>query len=620
MRIWASVLHWGKPEDTWAAVASLRASERPPDGILVIDNAAEKALDPLRAREAGVELHRECANLGFAGGHNRAIVHALDRGADAVLLLNNDATLAPRALGFLERALEEDPSIGILAPCVRDASPPHRIQSAGIRLHIGSGRMRLRHHGREALPPGPEIEDVDAVSGAAILVTRAAIERVGLLRPEYFAYFEEVDWCLRARAAGLRVALHRGAEARHRARAVRGGEGAARTAYYATRNHIRCLDRNAPRGPVQRAIRAAGVAALNLLFALRGPERGALLAAVREGIRDARRRVFGPHPDHPGARFAPPLPEGSAPRVAAVVLAWNRLSDTLKCLESLAAAKTPGLEVILVDNASREPVASAVRERFPNVRVIVNAENLGYAGGNNVGLRHALALEADYVFVLNNDAVVAPDAIDELVRLLEHDTAVAAVGARVMQYEVPDRMYGAVGTLAYNPRLIHLEGLHADDLEPFSRPRDGDFIPGCSILFRRAALEHVGLFDERFFAYHEDVDWCTRAWEAGWRVSYLPTAVVRHRGAIYYGTSPVADYRYYFYGRNAVLYARKHATPRQTAKLLSTSMVWLGGSIVRRMLRGENPRMVLRTARLILTGMCDGWRGEGPRLHLIGLR
>ncbi|MDP3938054.1 MAG: glycosyltransferase family 2 protein, partial [Deltaproteobacteria bacterium] len=264
-------------------------------------------------------------------------------------------------------------------------------------------------------------------------------------------------------------------------------------------------------------------------------------------------------------------------------------------------------------------VAAKARERFPGIHVIENETNRGYAGGNNVGLLHALGLGVDYVLVLNNDAIVEPDAIDELVQLAESDPEVGAVGARVMQYEARDRMYGAVGTLIYMPQLIRLEGLHADDLDPFSSPRDGDFIPGCSILFRAAVLRHVGLFDERFFAYHEDVDWCSRAWEAGWRCSYLPSSVVQHRGAIYYGTSPVADYRYYFYGRNAVLYARKHARPAQMAKLLATSGAYLAASAVRRMIRGEPPRLVLRTAGLIARGMADGWRGEKLRLAEIGL-
>ncbi|MDP3939707.1 MAG: glycosyltransferase family 2 protein, partial [Deltaproteobacteria bacterium] len=368
MKIWASILHWGAAADTWAAIASLREQTRPPEGIVVIDNASEEPLDQGRAGEAGVLLERQGANLGFAGGQNRGMTLALARGAEAVLLLNNDATLDRACLERLEACLVAQPGIGLVGPVIRSASPPHRIESAGIRFNLRTGRMRLRHHGRPRLPalPGPaghaDLEDVDALSGAALLATAALIRRVGLLRPEYFCYFEEVDWCLRARAAGLRVALLRGAEARHRAKGSRAAGSAtagraALTSYYGARNHLRCLQRNAPMRGAAGAGRRLAVTLFNYLRALRGPDRRARMTAVREGLRDSRRRVFGARPDHPGARPAPPLAEGARrPRVAAVVLAWNRLDDTLECIESLRACRTAGLEIILVDNASRDPV------------------------------------------------------------------------------------------------------------------------------------------------------------------------------------------------------------------------------------------------------------------------
>lgn len=626
MKIWASVLHWGSNEDTWRAIASLRAQSRPPDGIVVIDNASEEPFDKQRTDASGLLIEREPANLGFAAGQNRGMTLALARGAEAVLLLNNDATLQPASLARLEACLAARPDVGLLGPVIRSADPPHLIESAGIRLNQATGRMRLCHHGRTSLPPGAAVEQVDALSGAALLATAAHIRRVGLLRPEYFCYFEEVDWCLRARAAGLGVVLIRDAEARHRVGSAWEGKPTAKRGtdlktYYATRNHLRCLSRNAPLSGLRGEARRRYVGLLNLLFALRGPERTRRLAAVRQGIRDAGLRVFGPHPDHPGALpIAPPLADARQPRVAAVVLAWNRLDDTIECIESLKACDTPDLDIILVDNASRDPVAATVRERFEGVHVLENETNLGYAGGNNVGIRYALALGADYVFVLNNDAIVTPDAIDQLVSLAESDAEVGAAGARVMQYEVRDRMYGAVGTLVYLPALIRLEGLHRSDLDLFRATRDGDFIPGCSILFRAEALRRVGLFDERFFAYHEDVDWCARAWSAGWRSCYLPSSVIHHRGAIYQGASPVADYRYYFYGRNAVLFARKHARRGQMAFLLFTSAIYLAGSVVKRMARREPAAQVLRTAGLVLRGMRDGWRGERLRLSEIGLR
>ena len=149
--------------------------------------------------------------------------------------------------------------------------------------------------------------------------------------------------------------------------------------------------------------------------------------------------------------------------------------------------------------------------------------------------------------------------------------------------------------------------------------RDVEFVAGSSVLFRTEALRQVGFFDERFFAYHEDVDWCTRARETGLRVTYAPDAVVYHRHAPGVGTPRAHPHLYYFYGRNAILYARKHATRGQWAKLLSLSVVWLLGSIPRRILRGEPPGVVLRTAGFILLGMADGLRNRGPRLKRIGL-
>jgi GT2 family glycosyltransferase len=621
VNIWASVLHWGHAEDTWAAIDSLIASTRPPDGIVVIDNAADQLLDPRRASGAGVILRREPANLGFAAGQNRGVATALERGAEAVLLLNNDAAVAPTALEQLAGCLSEHPGIGILGPCIRGASPPHLIESAGISLNLNTGRMRLRFHGRSSLPAGPEVEEVDAVSGAALLATRALIDRVGYLRPEYFCYFEEVDWCLRARAAGFRIALRRGAEARHHGRANTRGKGAAMAAYYGTRNHLRCLSRNAPRGPFRGRVRTGHVALLNMVHALRGPQRRARFAASMEGVRDAKLRVFGPRSDHPGARFPPPLPQGAPPpRVAVVVLAWNRPEETMECLKSLASCKTRQLEIILVDNGSRETVVPAAKEKFQAIHVIQNKENLGYAGGNNVGLRYALSLGADYALVLNNDAVVAPEAIDEMVRMVESDPDIGAVGARVMQYEFTDRIYATSGTVTYLPPLIRLHGLHSKDLKSFTLPRDGDFVPGCSVLLRRKTLEHVGLFDERFFAYHEDVDWCTRAWSDNWRVSYLPSSVVYHRGAFYDRHWPLPDYSYYLYGRNSLIYARKHARRWQMVKILSLSLIYLPASVARRVAQGKSPGKAFRTAGLILLGMFDGWRGRDARLARIGLR
>ncbi len=309
----------------------------------------------------------------------------------------------------------------------------------------------------------------------------------------------------------------------------------------------------------------------------------------------------------------------SAPPVTVLVLAWGRFEETVECLESLRRVRYAPLHVLVVDNASGDDYVPRLRERFPEIEILASPVNLGYAGGNNLGMRHAIQKGAAFILVLNNDTVVDPDLVSALVTAAEKDPAIAAVGARVMQMENPDRVYCVGGHLTWKPPLIQLDGLNATAPE-VSEPRDMEMVAGCAVLFRAEALRHIGFFDERFFAYHEDVDWCTRAREAGHRVLYEPTAVIHHRRAPIFARRRKEPYLYYFYGRNAILYAYKHARASQWAKLLATSLLWLAGSFFKRLIQGEPPRWVARTVALIARGMRDGLARREVPLERLGLR
>jgi GT2 family glycosyltransferase len=309
----------------------------------------------------------------------------------------------------------------------------------------------------------------------------------------------------------------------------------------------------------------------------------------------------------------------SAPPVTVLVLTWGRFDETVECLESLRRVRYAALHVLVVDNASGGDYVPRLQERFPEIEIVASPVNLGYAGGNNLGLRHAIAKGAAFVLVLNNDTVVDPDLVAALVAAAEKEPRIAAVGARVMQMENPDRVYCVGGHLTWNPPLIQLEGLDATAPE-VSKPCDMGMVAGCAVLFRAVALRHIGFFDERFFAYHEDVDWCTRAREAGHRVVYEPTAVIHHRRAPIIARPRAEPYLYYFYGRNAILYAYKHANARQWTKLLATSVIWLAGSFFTRILRGEPPRRVAKTVFLIASGMVDGLARREVPFERLGLR
>lgn len=189
-----------------------------------------------------------------------------------------------------------------------------------------------------------------------------------------------------------------------------------------------------------------------------------------------------------------------SPPVTVIVLTWGRFEETVLCLESLRNVRYSPLSVLVVDNASGGDYVTRIRKRFPETKIITLPVNLGYAGGNNVGLRHAIESGAAYALVLNNDTVVDPDLVAAQTRAAETDHRIAAVGARVMQFEQPEKISCIGGHLTWKPPLIELDGLN-EPASFFAGIRNMDMVPGCAVLFRASAIRDVGYFDERFFAY-----------------------------------------------------------------------------------------------------------------------
>ncbi|HEY8515152.1 MAG TPA: glycosyltransferase family 2 protein [Candidatus Binatia bacterium] len=300
------------------------------------------------------------------------------------------------------------------------------------------------------------------------------------------------------------------------------------------------------------------------------------------------------------------------PRVAVVVLDWNGGEDALACVASVLESRYRPLDVWLVDNASRAPVLEEARRRHPELRTIANPRNLGYAGGNNVGIRAALEEGAQYVLVLNNDARAEPDTIAEMVAVARRDPKIAAVGAKVLRLDDPTRLWMAWGEVTYRQSLVRLVGEDAPDGPQFDVERDVDWVSGAAILLARPALEAIGLFDEEFFAYHEEVDWCASARERGFRVVYAPRAVVRHRGESSSGGRSFVSRKQYLTARNMVRFVRKHASRAQRWRFAAFVAATLPLSYLRRLPRGEAEGVVLK-----LRGFADALSGRPiPRARL----
>jgi GT2 family glycosyltransferase len=171
------------------------------------------------------------------------------------------------------------------------------------------------------------------------------------------------------------------------------------------------------------------------------------------------------------------------------------------------------------------------------------------------------------------------------------------------------------GSVTYRQSLIALAGWGEPDRGQYDTKRDVEWVPGCALLLARAALERVGLFDERFFAYHEDVDWCTSARERGWRVVFAPEAVVKHRGNRTLGGAVYTSPRKYLSARSTVLFARKHATAAQKLKLAASIVLTLPFVFLRRLVTGEAGGVVLK-----VRGWLDGLRDRDPPFEALGLR
>ena len=283
MNLHAVVLSWNGRDDTLAALESLRGVE-----TVVVDNgSADGSADAVAEGFPELDLVRAGVNLGYAAGNNVGIRRALERGADWVLLLNNDATVEPGLPEALEAAAEARPDAGVLA-CKVLFADSDRLWYAGASFDALLGRSRHEGFG-EPDEPGTLADTVRA-TGAGMAVSRAAIDAAGLLDEELFLYAEDLEWCLRIREAGFAVVYVPEARVRHRVSAATGGAGSPTTAYYETRNVLAVVERHRPLPRGLPGVRRAAVVAPRVLLAARRP--ASAWAAVR-GWRDYRRGRMG---------------------------------------------------------------------------------------------------------------------------------------------------------------------------------------------------------------------------------------------------------------------------------------------------------------------------------------
>jgi GT2 family glycosyltransferase len=291
--------------------------------------------------------------------------------------------------------------------------------------------------------------------------------------------------------------------------------------------------------------------------------------------------------------------------ISVIVVSYNTRERLLACLAALARVSLPH-EVIVVDNASADGSAAAVRAQFPGAVLIENADNVGYARANNAGLRRATG---EYALVLNSDAEVAAGCVEALAAVLDARADVGIVGPRT---RVPDGRiqvsFGPMLTPGAEWRQRRLvRGVAAGDPAALreaealaAREHEPDWVSGSCFLARRRALEAVSLFDEGFFLYEEDVDLCVRVRQAGWRIVFTPAAEVVH----HLGSSMTAAAAGLEYHRSHLRFYAKHHGAALTLALRAALAArgLFGGLAARGPQAAERRRQPARLTRLGRTG------------------
>jgi GT2 family glycosyltransferase len=289
------VLSWNGREDTLACLASLARLEAPAPVTIVVDNGStDGTSDAVREAFPAVELVRTERNLGFAEGNNVGMRHALALGAGHVLVLNNDVEVDPACIRALVEEAGRRPDAGALCSKILYADPPDLIWFAGASFDPRSG-YNGRQRGYRERDDGrfDEVVETDRACGAAMLVPRAVLERIGVFDPDLFFYSEDTDWSLRARAAGYRHYVVPASRLWHKVSVTSGGENSPTTLYYGVRNTIAVCERWAPLPPLGTWRRRLVLLGAHLVQATLSDRRREGLAAVSQGFRDMRAGRFG---------------------------------------------------------------------------------------------------------------------------------------------------------------------------------------------------------------------------------------------------------------------------------------------------------------------------------------
>jgi GT2 family glycosyltransferase len=220
------------------------------------------------------------------------------------------------------------------------------------------------------------------------------------------------------------------------------------------------------------------------------------------------------------------------PLVAVILVNWNGKDLTADCLSSLRRVTYTNFRVLVVDNASSDGSVTALQRSYPEVDILPLPSNRRFAGGNNAGIARALAAEAEFIVLLNNDTIADPEFLTMLVEAFQSDPRAGMIAPKILYHDHPDRLWYAGGEISFWRGTMHHIGIRETDAGQHDVRRETGYATGCCLLTSRTVIRQIGLLDESYFMYGEDADWCMRARNAGYRILYEPRARVWHKVSV----------------------------------------------------------------------------------------
>ena len=253
----------------------------------------------------------------------------------------------------------------------------------------------------------------------------------------------------------------------------------------------------------------------------------------------------------------------NTPKIAVIILNWNGKYDTCECIESVQKLDYQRYKIIVVDNGSEDDSVQYLKQKYPDILIVENGANLGYAEGNNRAIEYAIEQNFDYILLLNNDAVVDQQILNSFINVSKAHPNAGIFGAKIYYLNEPQKIWFAGGKILPDLITAH-EGLgEIDDGVSWEEVRPIDYACGCALFFKSDVVRKIGLLESKFFLMWEETDFCCRARRAGFECLFVPKALVWHKISASFKGGDEGYLQKYFMVRNRLLWIERNTSFNQ---------------------------------------------------------